>query len=53
MFKTPKGKAVHLVMDVKAAETFKKADKRIIMAGSGFFEFEDTAIYLAKNKNKL
>ncbi len=51
-FKTPKEKAIHLVMDDKAAETFQRAGRKIPMAGSGFIEFEDRATYLARIKEQ-
>ncbi len=51
-FKTPKGKAIHLVMDDKAAEVFVKSGRQIPMAGSGFIEFEDRATYLARIKEQ-
>ena len=51
-FKTPRGKAVHLVMDDNAAEIFARAGRQIPMAGSGFIEFEDRAKYIARIKEQ-
>ncbi len=48
--KTPKGKAVHLVMDEKAEETFVKAGCKIPFAGAGWIIFEDRATYVARIK---
>ncbi len=51
-FKTPRGKAVHLVMDDKAAETFVGAGQQIPFAGSGYIQFEERSIYIARIKEQ-
>ncbi len=47
-FKTPRGKAVHLVMDDKAEEIFNRAGRKIFFASAGFIEFEERARYIAR-----
>ncbi len=46
--KTPKGKAVHLVMDEKAEEIFVKGGCQIPFASSGFICFEERSAYVAR-----
>ena len=48
--KTPKGKAIHLVMDDKAEEVFVADGSRIPLAGAGWVKFEDRATYVARIK---
>ena len=48
--KTPKGKAIHLVMDDKAEEIFIRESCLIPMAGAGWVQFEDRATYVARIK---
>ncbi len=48
--KTPKGKAIHLVMDEKAEEAFVRDGCRIPFASSGWVQFEDRATYVARIK---
>ncbi len=48
--KTPKGKAIHLVMDDKAEEIFVSDGCRIPLAGAGWVTFEDRNSYVARIK---
>ncbi len=50
--KTPKGKAVHVVMDEKAEETFIKFGCKIPFASAGWVSFEDRATYVARIKEQ-
>ncbi len=51
-FKTPRGKAVHLVMDDKAAEAFIAAGQQIPFAGAGYIHFEERSIYIARIRDQ-
>ena len=50
--KTPKGKAIHLIMDEKAEEIFVKEGCKIPFAGAGWIMFEDRAVYIARIKEQ-
>ncbi len=48
--KTPKGKAIHLIMDDKAEESFVQLGCRIPFAGAGWISFEERTAYVARIK---
>ncbi len=48
--KTPKGKAVHLIMDEQAEKVFVQQGCKIPFAGAGWISFEDRATYVARIK---
>ncbi len=50
--KTPKGKAVHLIMDDKAEEIFIENGRKIPFAGAGWISFEDRSTYVARIKEQ-
>ncbi len=50
--KTPRGKAIHLVMDEKMEEIFLKGGCKIPLAGAGWVSFEDRATYVARIRSQ-
>ncbi len=50
--KTPKGKAVHLVMDEEAEKVFVREGCKIPFAGAGWVTFEDRLEYVARIRSQ-